>query len=157
MLRTFQIVLMIFPLLLGFAVGRSGTGSPDHWYAQLQKPQWTPPGWVFGGVWSALYLAMGVSLIIVCQKGAHKTQKGRLGLALFAVQLALNLAWSPLFFGAHKPFWALLDLVALIVVLAGTLTLFVQMDKWAGALLVPYFIWVLCAFALNARIWQLNA
>ncbi len=149
-------LVIAIPLTLGSIVSRSVAGTNDLWYSQLQKPIWTPPGWVFGVVWPALYLAMGVSALIIWRKGTLRATKRR-ALGFFAGQLVLNLAWTPLFFGAQQPLWALWDLSALVCVLSITCIEFARIDRWAGALLVPYALWTLCALTLNWRILQLNA
>jgi tryptophan-rich sensory protein len=128
---------------------------PGEWYASLQKPPWTPPGWIFGPVWTALYTIMGVAAWLVWKRGGFARQ-GK-ALSLFLGQLLFNALWSPLFFGMHNPGLALADLLLLWLALAATLAAFWKARPVAGALLVPYLAWVSFAGALNFALWRLNA
>jgi translocator protein len=128
---------------------------PGEWYASLQKPSWTPPNWIFGPVWTALYTIMGVAAWVVWKRGGFARQ-GK-ALSLFLVQLLFNALWSPLFFGMHSPGLAMADLLLLWLVLAATLAAFWKARPVAGALLVPYLAWVSFAGALNFALWRLNA
>jgi benzodiazapine receptor len=130
-------------------------GGFDAWYATIRKPAFTPPGWVFGPVWTTLYLLMGVAAALVWQKGLG-SRAVRVALALFLVQLALNALWSPVFFGLHEIGWALFVLVLLWAALVATEYSFLRVSRPAGLLLVPYLLWVSFAMALNASIWGLN-
>lgn len=142
--------LLIVPavLLAGFISGQlGGGGSGDPWFDSLRKPAIFPPPATFGIVWSILYLMMGVALtMIVAARGA-----GGRGLAIgaFLVQLALNLAWSPVFFGAHRITAALYLLVAIDIAVMITIVLFWRVRRAAALLLVPYLAWVLFATLLN--------
>lgn len=145
------IALIVFVVIV-FAVAAVGAAfTPGEWYATLAKPPWTPPNWLFGPVWTALYLMIAVAGWLVWQ---------RVGLggamALFALQLALNAAWSWLFFGRHSIGLALVDILALLVAIVATIVVFWSISRVAGALLVPYALWVGFASALNAAIWRLN-
>ncbi|MGE4093600.1 MAG: TspO/MBR family protein [Candidatus Binatia bacterium] len=142
-----------------FAVAALGswvtTPAVDTWYTTVRKPPWTPPNWVFGPVWSALYAAMALAAWWVWQ------QRGsidvRLPLTLFAIQLLLNLAWSVLFFGLQNPGAGLIEIVVLWSAILATLLAFWRVSVGAGWLLVPYLLWVTFALALNFSIWQLNS
>lgn len=125
---------------------------PGDWYAQLRKPDWNPPAWVFGPVWTVLYAAMAYAAWRVWRKGG-----GPGPLLLFAVQLLLNAAWSPLFFGLESPGLALAEILCLLVAVGATGVAFFRRDRMAGALFVPYFAWVAFASLLNATLWRLNA
>lgn len=142
-------------LLLGTLSGWvSGSASDNPWFAALTKPAIYPPGATFGIVWPILYVMMGVALALV---GADRTSPHRRGaLWAFAVQLALNLAWSPTFFAAHQIGAALAILLALDVALIVTLVLFWRVRQAAGLLLLPYLAWVLFATLLNWQVLQLN-
>jgi len=129
--------------------------STGGWYAELVKPSWNPPGWLFGPVWTALYLTMAVAAWLVWQRGGWKAQRGPL--ALYLVQWALNAAWTPLFFGLQRPGLAFAEILALDLALLGTLISFWQVKRFAGLLLVPYTFWLAFATVLNFTIWQLNA
>lgn len=121
------------------------------WYPTLLKPAWNPPAWLFGPVWTTLYVMMAVAAYRIGQRA----RRG-LPLALFLLQLAFNAAWSPVFFGAHRIGAALVVLAALWLTLAATTFVFFRRDKFAGALLVPYLAWCSFAGALNFTLWRLN-
>jgi tryptophan-rich sensory protein len=125
------------------------------WYAGLVKPSWTPPNWVFGPVWSALYLMMAVAVWLVWRWGGFA--KAAIPLTLFLVQLALNAAWSILFFGLRLPGLAFAEIVILWFAILVTLIMFWRLSPIAGFLLVPYILWTTFAGALNLALWQLNA
>jgi tryptophan-rich sensory protein len=125
------------------------------WYATLVKPSFNPPNWVFGPVWTTLYALMGVALFLVWRAGLS-SPGARAALALFAVQLALNFAWSWLFFGIHQPGWAFAEIVALWVAIAATIVTFFGISRAAGWLMSPYLAWVSFAAALNFAYWRLN-
>ncbi len=145
-------------LALTFAVAGIGgwftsMGVGD-WYATIRKPSFNPPSAVFGPVWTVLYALMAVAAWLVWRRaGFHGASAA---LALFFIQLALNLAWSGLFFALRSPGLALLDIAALWVAILATVVLFFQHSTWAGALLVPYLLWVSFAALLNGAIWRLN-
>lgn len=125
------------------------------WYASLIKPSFSPPNWLFGPVWTLLYILMGVSVYIVWQKGL-KTKRVRDAIFLFAVQLILNAVWSPIFFGAQNIFLALLVIVFLWIYILKTVLAFHRIDKTSAYLLYPYIAWVTFATILNFSIWLLN-
>jgi tryptophan-rich sensory protein len=127
---------------------------PGSWYDTLDKPSFNPPGAVFAPVWTTLYLVMGVAAWLVWRH--PDSARRRIALQLFAAQLALNALWSPLFFGAERPGWALAEIVVLLVAVATTLVLFLRVDRVAGLLLVPYLAWVAFATVLNASIAAMN-
>jgi translocator protein len=128
--------------------------SVEGWYANLLKPSWNPPPWIFGPVWTTLYVMMAVAAWLVWRQGGWQAQ-GR-PLRLFLVQWLLNALWTPLFFGMHRIGLALVDIVALWLALATTLAAFWKVKRAAGALLAPYLAWVSFATALNFAIWRLN-
>ena len=150
---------LVVLIVLCFAVSGAGAAvtSPaiESWYVRLAKPAWTPPGWIFGPVWSVLYLAMAVAAWLVWKQGGARAAQGPL--ALFTVQLAFNAAWSWLFFGLHSPGLALADIVLLWATIAATMVAFWRRSFAAGLLFVPYFAWVAFATLLNLAIWRLNA
>lgn len=126
-----------------------------NWYADLAKPSWTPPDWIFGPVWTVLYLMMAIAVWLVWRQG--RVAKAKLSLTLFAVQLGLNSLWSVLFFGLQNPGAAAIDIVLLWAAILSTLLAFWKRSRWAGALLAPYLAWVSFAAALNVVIWRMNA
>jgi translocator protein len=124
------------------------------WYATLTKPSWNPPNWIFGPVWTTLYIFMAVAAWLVWRQDGIADAK--LPLALFAVQLLLNVLWSYIFFGLEKPGLAFGEVILLWVAIAATLVLFWQRSMIAGILFVPYLAWVSFASVLNFTIWRLN-
>ena len=124
------------------------------WYQSLNKPAWTPPDRVFGPVWTTLYLMMAVAAWRVQRSGEARQTAG--ALSLFALQLALNVAWSWIFFHLHAPGWAALEIIALALTLVATIGAFRRHAPLAAGLLLPYLAWVSYATALNIAIWKLN-
>ena len=158
-LSTFQqCVGLVVAIVICFAAAGLGglVTSPNipNWYADLAKPTWNPPDWIFGPVWSCLYLMMAVSAWIVWRQAGFAGAK--LPLALFAVQLALNSLWSVLFFGLHSPGMAAVEIILLWMAILVTIITFWKRSRWAGTLLVPYLAWVSFAAVLNLAIWQMN-
>ncbi|WEK43309.1 MAG: tryptophan-rich sensory protein [Candidatus Sphingomonas colombiensis] len=142
-------------LLLGFLSGRSVTvGSDSPWYQGLAKPELTPPNWVFPVAWSTLYVLIGLALAMILH--ARGARARWLAIGLFVAQLALNLIWTPLFFGKHDISLALMDLVALLLLAIATTVLFGRIRPLAAWLMLPYLIWVSFAGVLTWRIGQLN-
>ncbi len=129
-------------------------GNVHTWYAALAKPAFNPPNALFGPVWTVLYIAMAIAAWRVWRVRERAAVGG--ALALYAGQLALNFAWSLLFFGAHQIGWALADILGLAVFLAATTVAFWRFDTVAGSLMVPYLAWVLFAAFLNFSILRLN-
>ena len=125
------------------------------WYAKLAKPEWTPPDWVFGPVWTVLYLCMAVAAWLVWRQAGIAA--ARVSLTLFAVQLVLNGFWSLLFFGFQQPGIASLEIVVLWAAILATIIAFWDRSMWASLLLVPYLAWVSFAVFLNWTIWRMNA
>ena len=141
-------------LLLGFVAGRVvPVGNASGWYRALAKPALTPPGWVFPVVWTTLYVMLGFALAMIL--AARGAVRGR-GVILFLAQFVLNLAWTPLFFGAHRVGLALLVIVAMTVLTIATAFAFARVRKAAAWLLVPYLVWISFASVLTWRIGQLN-
>jgi len=125
------------------------------WYATLEKPSFTPPNWVFAPVWITLFALMGISLFIIWRRGLAE-KKTRKALGIFGVQLTFNILWPALFFGLKSPLAGLIDIVVLWVLIVLTFFYFFKISKTAGALLLPYLLWVSFAVALNVSIWRLN-
>lgn len=126
---------------------------PGEWYQALAKPAWNPPSWVFGPVWSTLYVLMGVAAWRVW-RGAH-AERG-VALRLWWAQLALNALWSPLFFGAQRLDLALIEILVLLAFIFATMMRLGRADRIAGRLFIPYAAWVSFAAFLNLTLWQLN-
>jgi translocator protein len=139
---------VVLCLAVGGGAGYLTSQSVLVWFPTLVKPWFNPPPWLFAPVWTTLYIMMAVAAWLVwLRKGS---------LSLFYVQLALNFAWSFLFFGLHSPALALIDIIALWVAILLTIVSFRKTDTRAGWLLVPYLAWVSFASVLNASIWWLN-
>jgi len=153
-----QVLGLILIILICFGVvwiGSSATmPSIPNWYASLRKPSWTPPNWLFSPVWTFLYLSMAVAAWLVWRR------VGLLGaalpLALFGIQLGLNLAWSIIFFGLKNIGLAMVDIVLLWLAIAATTFAFWRVSVLAGWLFVPYLAWVTFAAVLNFSIWNMN-
>ena len=127
---------------------------PGEWYAALRKPSWNPPAWIFGPVWTALYLMMAIAAWLVWRRGGWAVQ--RRPLTLYLVQLALNAAWTPLFFGLKMPGPAFAEILLLLGAIIATACAFRRVSKAGAALLVPYLAWVSFATFLNFTLWRLN-
>ena len=137
------------------AIGGVATASSvGTWYRTLAKPPFNPPDWVFAPVWMALFFMMAIAGWRVWRRDGLR--KARLALTLFALQLALNLAWSIVFFGLRSIGAALAEIVVLLLAILATTVVFWQRDRIAGMLFIPYAGWVAFATVLNAALWQLN-
>jgi translocator protein len=143
-LAGFIAVTFCAPLLGIFA-------KPDLWYATLTKPTWNPPSWIFGPMWSLLYLLMAVAAWLVWRRAGWQR-----ALWIYFIQLALNAAWTPIFFGAHQIGWALVEIIVMWFAILLTMRAFFQVSKPAGWMLAPYLAWVSFAAFLNFTLWRLN-
>lgn len=139
-------------LLVGMGAGFATQQSIDTWYNTLVKPSWNPPNWLFAPVWTVLYVMMAVAAWLVWLK--QQDTKG--ALILFFSQLALNFAWSFLFFGARSPGLGLIGVAFLLSAVAITTFVFWRISRPAGLLFVPYLAWTAFAAFLNLTIWRLN-
>ncbi len=146
------LVLFIAAAFAAASVGALFT--PGAWYAELTKPTWNPPAWVFAPVWTLLYISIGVSGWLVWRRTGLVANAA---FAVFAVQLVLNATWSWLFFGLHRPDLAFADIVLLWLSILATSLLFWRETRLAGAVLIPYLAWVSFATLLNWTLWRLNA
>lgn len=149
------IIAVAIPLLIGstsafFTV--TGVGS---WYQTINKPSWNPPDYIFGPVWTTLYVLMGISLFLVWKSGTDVGTK-RKAIVLFAIQLVLNFFWSFIFFDQHLVGAAFAEIVVMWLLIVLTIFAFARISKLAAWLLVPYISWVSFAAFLNYTIWQLN-
>ncbi len=153
-----RVVKLLLSIALSFTAGGVGslatTPNIPTWYAALEKPFFNPPNWVFGPVWTLLYILMGVSLYLVW---VSKTKASKqFAYRLFAAQLVLNALWSVVFFGLHQPWLAVVVIIALLIVLIFTVRVFAKYSKLAAWLLVPYIAWVCFASILNFSVALLN-
>jgi tryptophan-rich sensory protein len=143
-------------LLFCFAASASAAfGGPDAWYQELFKPAWNPPAWIFGPVWSLLYGMMAFAAWQVWRLGGWRQQWRPL--RMFVLQWVLNAAWSPLFFGLHRPGVALVEILALWLAVTLTIRAFWRVRRTAALLMVPYWAWVGFATGLNAALWWMNS
>jgi len=124
------------------------------WYQDLVKPSWNPPAYLFGPVWTALFVMMAIAGWLVWKPRGFT--QAAVPLTLFGSQLVLNVAWSWIFFGAHQPGWAFLEIIVLWLAILATTASFFRSDKTAGWLMIPYLAWVSFASVLNFTIWRLN-
>ena len=133
------------------------TGSffrPGVWYERLVKPSWRPPNWLFAPVWTVLYFMIAISGWLVWREAGFSG--AALALTVYAIQLVLNAAWTPIFFGLHRAGLGLLDIVLVWLSIVATIWLFYPIHAGAALLLLPYLLWVTFAAALNFAIWRLN-
>eukprot|EP00897_Mesotaenium_endlicherianum_P005405 jgi/Mesen1/4893/ME000244S04065 len=147
------LLALLLPSIGAALVGFS-TPPPDDWYRQLNKPSWTPPGWAFPVVWTILYLLMGLASWLVWRRGG--VHKEWVPLTIYLVQLVLNWLWTPLFFGLKRPDVALVEIGLLWLAILATIITFWSTHWLAGALLLPYILWVSIASALNYSIFANN-
>ena len=150
-----QMLGLIGWLLAAFAAGAVGAGASVDaaaFYAQLSKPSWAPPAWVFGPVWSALYALMGVAAWLVWRSPGSR----RVALGLFSAQLAANALWSWLFFAWHRGALAAVEVLVLMALIVTTVGAFWRASRLAALLLVPYLLWVSFASVLTWAIWRSN-
>ncbi|MGB6219794.1 TspO/MBR family protein [Haloferula sp.] len=142
-------------ILLGSLSGILGQASDRSWYQALNRPPGTPPGWVFGPVWTVLYALMGAAFALVWHQAAGTPHRAA-AIRLFVIQMLLNLSWTPVFFGAQQILPALLIIISLWVLILLTIRRFLKVDATAAKLLIPYLIWVSYATYLNAGFLALN-
>lgn len=140
---------------VGITSGFLASANDNLWFDTLNKPTWNPPGYLFGPVWTTLYLLMGIALGIIWNNKSTERNK-RQAYSLFAIQLFLNFWWSILFFHFQSPALAFVDILLLLIVIILTLFSFSAFSKLASWLLVPYLAWVSFAAILNFYIWNLN-
>lgn len=136
------------------AVGALATRNAREFYGGLAKPEWAPPGWVFGPVWTTLYVLMGIAAWLVWRRGGWSAASG--ALTLFVVQLVCNALWSWIFFAWRRGALAFADIVVLLVLIVATMVAFARVNRVAAILLVPYLGWVLFASALTLSVWRAN-
>lgn len=147
------LTLLAWIALTAVAAAVGALSQPGPWYTTLAKPSWTPPPWLFGPVWTVLYLMMAFAAWLAWRKTGWRGY----AIPLFLLQLALNAAWSPLFFGLQRPGLAALDILCLLGALSATIIAFSRISRPAAWLLAPYFLWVSFATALNLAIWHMNS
>jgi translocator protein len=155
MLRNPWLVLagfIILCLAVGIGAGFATQSSVESWYLTLNRPSWNPPNWLFAPVWTTLYIMMAVAAWLVWRTG----QDTKPAMLLFFSQLALNFAWSFLFFGARSTGLGLIGILLMLAAVAATTFVFWRISKPAGALFMPYLAWTAFAAFLNFTIWRMN-
>jgi len=151
-----RVALAGVPVAAASVIGQLATyPNLTPWYAGLVKPAFNPPNWVFAPAWTTLYLLMAVAVWRVLRLPL-KTPARRSGLNLFFAQLALNAAWSWMFFAAHSPALGLVNIVPQLAVILAAIIVFLRLDRFAARCLVPLAVWVAFATILNLAIWRLN-
>ncbi|MBF0693857.1 MAG: tryptophan-rich sensory protein [Flavobacterium sp.] len=150
------LILVAVCLAVGYLSSEATQSGVDSWYPTLEKPIFNPPSWVFGPVWTALYIMMGVAGGLVWSRIDVERDLVRKGMIFFIIQLALNMMWSFLFFKFHNLLLALIEIIILWFMIFETYVVFKRVDKIAGYLLIPYLAWVAFATVLNGSLWWLN-
>lgn len=149
------VISLVIPQVAG-GIGAIFTSSAVRgWYTTLVRPSFAPPNWVFGPVWTTLFLLMGIASYLVYMKGWERTDV-KWALGIFALQLVLNTIWSFLFFGAQSPGAAFIEIILLWLAIAATIVLFYRISPTAAYLMIPYICWVSFAAFLNYSFWSLN-
>lgn len=151
-----KLIASILIVFFGAALGSAATSTElTTWYASLTKPAWNPPNWLFGPVWTTLYVLMGIALFLVWREGLDRRDV-RYAILIFAVQLGLNIAWSVVFFGLNSILGGLVVIFILWLAIWANIVAFYIISKPAGLILIPYLIWVSIASYLNYTIYLLN-
>lgn len=153
--RWIGLVIILFVCLGAGGLGAFATTSEiTGWYRTITKPSWNPPDWVFGPVWTTLYVLMAIAAWLVWKPNGFRA--AATPLTLFGLQLGLNCAWSFIFFGMHEPGWAFGEILLMWLAIVATMVTFNSHSKLAVCLLSPYLAWVSFASVLNFTIWRLN-
>lgn len=147
------LISTILCLSLGILSGFNTSDSITGWYPFIIKPSWNPPNWIFGPIWTVLYIGMGVAVALIWHSRHDQKQKAIL---FFIIQFVFNLCWSFIFFNLHQIGWALIEIVAMFFLILITTIRFYNINKHAAYLMIPYLLWVSFATVLNASIWYLN-
>jgi benzodiazapine receptor len=154
------IVSLALPQIAGLAGSFFTVSAIPSWYALLQKPVFSPPNWIFGPVWTVLYIMMGISVYLIwsayAKAPADSNEKEKRALTLFWIHLFFNAIWSPIFFGLQHLFFALIVIGIIWLLIVTLMCLFWKINKVATYLLIPYLAWVSFASALNYQLWLLN-
>ncbi len=148
-------ISIIVCLAVGGISGYLTTSEITTWYATLQKPSFNPPNYLFGPVWTILYIMMAISFWLIWKSDASETLKNK-AILLFGIQLILNFFWSIIFFSLHQLGFALAEIIAMWVFILLSILAFYPISKPAAIMLIPYLCWVSFASILNFSIWRLN-
>lgn len=154
--KIIKFIISIFLPLFAGTIGSAFTFTGiDSWYSVLNKPGFNPPNWIFGPVWTTLYILMGISLYLIWSKGL-KDKYIKKSFKIFIIQLIFNSLWSVVFFGMQSPGLALFIIIVLWSLILTLIIRFYRINKLAAFLLIPYILWVSFASVLNYSIWTLN-
>jgi translocator protein len=157
--KTNKISLLLASVIICQMAGIIGsiftTPAIPTWYANINKPTFRPPNWVFAPVWTTLFLLMGIALFLIWEKGL-KRKDVKIAFSVFIFHLLLNTLWSILFFGLKSPFAAFIEIIFLWIAILTSIILFFRISRIAAYLLIPYILWVSFASVLNFSIWRLN-
>ena len=151
---TSLIICITIPLVAGTLSGLANANSISTWYSTLNKPSFNPPNYLFGPVWTILYILMGISLYLIVS--TTKSDLRTTALIIFGVQLFLNFIWSFLFFYFQSPLAALVVIIALLIGIVLMILYFFKLSHTAAYLQIPYLLWVSFATVLNGAVWYLN-
>ena len=150
------IISILLPMIIGGISGSFTSASINTWYVTLNKPWFNPPNWIFGPVWTLLYLMMGIAFYMIWKSEAVNAVK-QTAVILFAAQLLINFLWSLIFFYLKQPGWAMLDIILMWILIVATIFSFGKISSTAAWLMLPYICWVSFAMILNFYLWKLNA
>ena len=150
------IISILLPMIIGGISGSFTSASINTWYVTLNKPWFNPPNWIFGPVWTLLYLMMGIAFYMIWKSEAVNAVK-QTAVILFAAQLLVNFLWSLIFFYLKQPGWAMLDIILMWILIVATIFSFGKISSTAAWLMLPYICWVSFAMILNFYLWKLNA
>ena len=151
-----KLIVSIFICLLAGIIGSFATQSAiPTWYASLNKPSFNPPNWIFGPVWTTLYIMMGIAAFLIWRNGLNN-KSVMIAISIFLIQLILNCIWSIAFFGFKSPFAGLVIIIFLWIAIVATMFAFYKISMPAMILLIPYIFWVSFAAVLNYAIYMLN-
>lgn len=148
------VICIMIPLMVGGISGFATVTGVDSWYSTINKPSFNPPNWIFGPVWTFLYILMGVSLYLIWKSPASDAKN--IALYVFAIQLLLNFAWSFLFFYFQRPGLALIEIFLLWATILFMIITYYKIDRIAAYIQIPYLLWVSFASLLNGAVWVLN-
>jgi benzodiazapine receptor len=158
-MKGIEILKLAISIIICLAAGFIGSIFTNRqiptWYAALKKPSFSPPNWLFGPVWTALFILMGISLFLVWRKGLSYDGV-KIAIIIFGIQLILNILWSILFFGFKSPLAGFIEIIILWILILITILVFYPIAKPAALLLLPYILWVSFASILNFSLWRLN-
>jgi tryptophan-rich sensory protein len=149
------IISLFIPQLAGTIGSVFTSKTVTSWYTLLEMPWYQPPSWIFGPVWTLLFILMGISFYFVWKEGWEKTEV-KIAIGFFSFQLVLNVLWSFLFFWLRNPGYALIEIFILWITILGNIIIFYKVSKKAAYLLIPYLLWVTFAILLNFAIFRLN-